>query len=75
MLTDDQLHQIQSLLMNSFKEGLKKETNPVAPVKMFPTFVREVPDEKNKYGKKAVIGVFKQFYLYLTNFLQWKANF
>ena len=37
--------------MNSFNDGLKRETNPVAPVKMFPTFVREVPDEKNKYGK------------------------
>ncbi|XP_017461989.1 PREDICTED: hexokinase-2-like, partial [Rhagoletis zephyria] len=51
VLTDDQLHQIQSLLMNSFNDGLKRETNPVAPVKMFPTFVKEVPDAKHKYGK------------------------
>lgn len=29
---------------------LYRETNPVAPVKMFPTFVREVPDSQNKYG-------------------------
>lgn len=50
VLTDDQLAQIQSLLMNSFKEGLRRETNPVSPVKMFPTYVWDVPDGKEKYG-------------------------
>lgn len=64
ILADDQLQQIQSLLMNSFNDGLKRETNPVAPVKMFPTFVREVPDEKNKY----VEGKFLALDLGGTNF-------
>ncbi len=52
MLTNDQLEEVESLLMNSFNEGLRKETNPIAPVKMFPTFVRDVPDGKDKYGLK-----------------------
>lgn len=51
VLTNDQLHQVESLLRKSFHEGLAKETNPVAPVKMFPTFVRDVPDGKDKYGE------------------------
>lgn len=55
ILNDDQLNQIQCLLMISFQEGLKKDTNPVAPVKMFPTFVRDVPDGKEKYGKTLFI--------------------
>jgi len=52
VLTNDQLEEVESLLMNSFNEGLRKETNPIAPVKMFPTFVRDVPDGKDKYGLK-----------------------
>ncbi len=52
VLTNDQLEEVESLLMNSFNEGLRRETNPIAPVKMFPTFVRDVPDGKDKYGLK-----------------------
>lgn len=52
VLTNDQLEEVESLLMNSFNEGLSKETNPIAPVKMFPTFVRDVPTGKEKYGKR-----------------------
>lgn len=51
VLTNDQLARAQSLLMQSFHDGLKKDTHPVSPVKMFPTFVKEVPDGKDKYGE------------------------
>ena len=50
ILTNKQLREIEVLLLKSFNDGLKKDTNPVAPVKMFPTFVRDVPDGKDKYG-------------------------
>lgn len=49
ILNNDELEKVKALLLNSFNEGLKRDTNPISPVKMFPTFVREVPDEK--YGK------------------------
>ncbi len=51
ILTNDQLKKVEALLRHSFKEGLKRETNPIAPVKMFPTFIRDVPTGKDKYGK------------------------
>lgn len=61
VLTNDQLEEVESLLMNSFNEGLRKETNPIAPVKMFPTFVRDVPDGKDKYGLKFCLSMFDVF--------------
>ncbi|XP_054164981.1 hexokinase-1-like isoform X2 [Oppia nitens] len=51
VLTNQQLGEIEALLLQSFNEGLRKDTNPVAPVKMFPTFVRDVPDGKEKYAE------------------------
>lgn len=50
ILSNEKLEEIEILLLKSFNEGLKKDTNPVAPVKMFPTYVRHVPDGKDKYG-------------------------
>ncbi|CAG2123436.1 unnamed protein product, partial [Medioppia subpectinata] len=49
--TNEQLWEIEALLLKSFNEGLRKDTNPVAPVKMFPTFVRDVPDGREKYAE------------------------
>ncbi|CAG2165258.1 unnamed protein product [Oppiella nova] len=50
-LSNEQLGEIEALLLKSFNDGLRKDTNPVAPVKMFPTFVRDVPDGKEKYAE------------------------
>ena len=44
MLTNDQLEKVSSLLLQEFNEGLKRETHPIACVKMFPTYVRDVPN-------------------------------
>ena len=49
VLTNDQLEKVQSLLLNEFIQGLSKQTHATATVKMFPTFVREVPNGKGKY--------------------------
>ncbi len=46
VLSNDQLEKVSSLLLNEFNEGLRKETNPIACVKMFPTYVRDVPNGK-----------------------------
>lgn len=48
VLTNDQLEKVSSLLLNEFNEGLRRETNPIACVKMFPTFVRDVPNGKEE---------------------------
>jgi hexokinase len=51
VLTNDQLEKVSSLLLNEFNEGLRRETNAFASVKMFPTFVRDVSNgkEEGKY--------------------------
>ena len=51
MLTNVQLEKVSSLLLNEFKLGLGRETNAAACVKMFPTYVRDVPNgsEKGKF--------------------------
>lgn len=48
-MTNDQLEKVQSLLLNEFNRGLNKQTHSTASVKMFPTFVRDVPNGKGKY--------------------------
>lgn len=50
VLTNDQLEKVASILLNEFNEGLGRQTHPDASVKMFPTFVRDVPNGKGKYG-------------------------
>ncbi|OTF83198.1 hexokinase-2-like protein [Euroglyphus maynei] len=51
VLTNDQISKISNLLLNEINEGLRRETNPIASVKCYPTFVRDVPDgtEKGKF--------------------------
>lgn len=51
VLTNDQLEKVASILLNEFNLGLGKETNKDAKVKMFPTYVRDVPNgsEKGKF--------------------------
>lgn len=51
VLTNDQISKISNLLLNEINEGLRRETNPIASVKCFPTYVRDVPDgtEKGKF--------------------------
>ena len=43
-LTDDDYEKIMGLMLESLNKGLGKETNPTAKVKMYPTYVRTVPD-------------------------------
>lgn len=43
-LSDDDYKKIMDLMLQSFNQGLGKETNATARVKMFPTYVRAVPD-------------------------------
>lgn len=51
VLTNDQIAKICNLLLNEINEGLRRETNPIASVKCYPTFVRDVPDgtEQGKF--------------------------
>lgn len=44
ILTDDDYKEVMRRMQQSFEEGLGKETNDKAIVKMFPTYVRAVPD-------------------------------
>ncbi|XP_076372366.1 hexokinase type 2-like isoform X3 [Tachypleus tridentatus] len=43
VLTNDQLNKVSSLLLHEFNCGLSKETHNEASVKMYPTFVQNVP--------------------------------
>lgn len=36
------------IMLGEFNKGLGKETNPTAKVKMYPTYVRDVPDGTGK---------------------------
>lgn len=51
VLTSDQLEKVSSMLLHEFKLGLSRETNPIACVKMYPTYVRDVPNgtEQGKF--------------------------
>ncbi|XP_021340978.1 hexokinase type 2-like isoform X2 [Mizuhopecten yessoensis] len=44
ILSDDDYKEIMQRMRQKFDEGLGKETNPTASVKMFTTYVRGVPD-------------------------------
>ncbi|XP_076367872.1 hexokinase type 2-like isoform X2 [Tachypleus tridentatus] len=51
VLFNDQLEKISSLLLHEFNQGLGKDTHYEASVKMFPTYVRDIPNgsEKGKF--------------------------
>jgi len=51
VLTNDQLEKMMSVLLNEFNLGLGRDTNATATVKMFPTYVRDVPNgsEEGKF--------------------------
>lgn len=44
ILSDDDYLKIMDVMLDSFNKGLGKETNPSARVKMFQTYVKNVPD-------------------------------
>jgi len=44
ILSDEDYKKIMGLMLESFNKGLGKDTNETAAVKMFPTYVRAVPD-------------------------------
>lgn len=43
-LTDDDYRKVTQLMLEKMQEGLRKATNDKATIKMFPTYVRAVPD-------------------------------
>ncbi|UYV75880.1 GCK [Cordylochernes scorpioides] len=51
VLTNEQLEKVTALLLHQFHLGLSRDTHEKASVKMFPTFVRDVPNgtEQGKY--------------------------
>lgn len=50
ILTNDQLHKVSANLLHEFKKGLSWDTHNQAAVKMFPTYVTDVPNGE-EHGK------------------------
>lgn len=48
IMTKDQLNTLQSSLVDEMNLGLAKATNDEARIKMYPTYVRDVPDGTEK---------------------------
>jgi hexokinase len=44
----DTYKHVQSLLLKEMEKGLARETNAEAAIKMFPTYVRALPDGSGK---------------------------
>nr|CCN27375.1 hexokinase [Crassostrea angulata] len=44
ILKDEDYKLLMDIMLGEFNKGLGKETNPTAKVKMYPTYVRDVPD-------------------------------
>lgn len=44
VLTNDHLEKVSAILLDEFNKGLSKKTHDQATVKMFPTYVRDVPN-------------------------------
>lgn len=42
-ISDDNLRKVSQLLLAEMKKGLGKDTNATADIKMFPTYVRAIP--------------------------------
>ena len=43
-LSDDDYRKVMSLMLDNMERGLRSDTNGTATVKMYPTYVRAVPD-------------------------------
>lgn len=50
LVSHQQLEMICQLLEDEFKRGLHRETNPMANVKMYPTHIRDQPENYNHFG-------------------------
>lgn len=50
ILSNDVLLKVSALLLQEFNNGLGANTHQTATVKMFPTFVRDVPNGTGKYS-------------------------
>lgn len=48
ILSDSDYEKIMDIMLREFNKGLGKATNPTARVKMFPTYVKSVPDGTEK---------------------------
>ena len=44
ILSDDDYRKLMDVMLGNFNEGLGKDTNAQAKVKMFQTYVKSVPD-------------------------------
>jgi len=49
VLTNDQLEKVASMLLNEFNEGLSRRTHQEAKVKMWPTYVKDVPSGSGSF--------------------------
>ena len=47
-LSDDDYRKVMQLMLENMERGLSKQTNDTATIKMFPTYVRAVPDGTGK---------------------------
>ena len=51
-LEAEQYEKVSSILDDEFNLGLSRETNARAAIKMFPTYVRAVPDGSGEEGRQ-----------------------
>lgn len=49
VLNDEHLEEVAALLMIEFHQGLTRKTHHRAPIKMFPTYVRDVPNGRGEF--------------------------
>lgn len=49
--SDETLRDIMNRFRREMENGLNRDTNPTATVKMLPTFVRSIPDGSGKHGR------------------------
>ena len=49
VLDNDTYEKVSKILLQEMEKGLHKETNADAKVKMFPTYVRHLPDGSGAY--------------------------
>jgi hexokinase len=59
LLTDADYSKLMDVMLDNFNRGLGKDTNATAAVKMFPTYVKAVPDGLHRQDK--VLFVIKLF--------------
>ena len=57
LISNEQLKKVQELLEIELNSGLARETNDRADIKMYPTYVRDVPNGTEKVGRLSHVSV------------------